>query len=114
VSGSGSAQVVSFLFNPEKRARRRLTALSGEVAKLRQRVPVLEEQVRFLTEVAESTKVDAVLSANGEAARGHHTAENDARRAARELSEVRAAIDARVAEQDRLLDRLLDQPGQVD
>ncbi|MGI9016039.1 MAG: hypothetical protein ACR2HR_02860 [Euzebya sp.] len=93
--------------NPADRARRRLSALSPQIAELRQRLLVLDEQITFLSQVAADAQTDAVVTENPSVTREHQGALRDVARARRERDEVAKAVADHLAEQDRLLDSLL-------
>ena len=86
----------------------RLTALSGEIAEEQIQLRILDEQLAFQAEVADDARIRALVSETPLADRESHIASDDLRRlqrsrddAARRLSELRA-------EQDTLLERMLD------
>lgn len=91
-----------------ERARKRITAISSEIALLRSRMAILQEQIDFLVHVESDAKVQAVVSDNAAQAREHRAAKDDLQRARRERDEVHADLSRRRAEQDQLLDGLLD------
>jgi hypothetical protein len=93
--------------NRRGRAERRIAALAAEVAALRARLPVLDEQVGFLDQVSAEAETQAVVGGDHVSAREHRAAASDLDRARRERAEVAARIVALQAEQDRLLDDLL-------
>lgn len=95
----------------QARTRRRLSALSARIEQDRQRLGVIQEQVRFLTQVEADARTDAVVAEDLGMAREHTAAERDLQRAVRDRDEVQAALAARRAEQDRLLEELLDPGG---
>ncbi|WP_370325217.1 hypothetical protein [Euzebya sp.] len=96
------------IFRSADRTRRRLAALHAEIGDLRGRLSVLEEQVTFLVQVEADAETEAVVGDTPVHVREHRTARRDLQRAQRERDEVRRAIEQRVAEQDRLLEQLLE------
>lgn len=106
VVAHGGDEVTGGWLGRRARAERRLRRLSAEVAALRQRAAVLEEQVGFLAAVEEEARIDAVVGGDPTTAREHRAATSDAARARRELLEVRSTIANLIAQQDRLLECL--------
>jgi uncharacterized protein (DUF342 family) len=90
------------------RTRKRLTSLSEKIQADRQRLAVAEEQVQFLSEVEADARTDAVVASDLNRVREHTVAQRDLERAVRDRDEIRAGLEARRAEQDRLLGELLD------
>lgn len=91
-----------------ERAERRITAISSQITSLNTRLAVLKEQVDFLVHVESDAQVQAVVSDNAAQSREHRVAKDDLQRARRERDEVAAELSRRRAEQDQLLDGLLD------
>ncbi|CAN5238907.1 hypothetical protein BH23ACT9_BH23ACT9_12130 [soil metagenome] len=92
----------------QARARRRLAALGPAIEKDRKRLAVAEEQVLFLTQVESDARTDAVVAEDLGMAREHTASQRDLQRAVRDRDEIREALAARRAQQDRLLEELLD------
>ena len=72
---------------------------------------MLDEQVRFLADVAEEAETRKLVAQTPLADREWQQARTDHDRHAALLDEARERIAALVAERDRLLDRLLDVEG---
>ncbi len=87
--------------------RKRLVDLGAELHRLREDLRILDEQVVYLTTVAEEAETRAVVAGTPLADRERRAAAEDLRRAQRQRDEVAAAERALVAEQDGLLERLL-------
>lgn len=94
-------------FKSTDRTHRRLTSLSTQIAELRSRLAVVSEQVDFLVQVEADAKAQAVVG-DAAARREHRAAERDLAQARRERQEVASQLTRRRAEQDRLLEGLLD------
>lgn len=91
----------------QARTTRRLAALGAQIEADRRRLVVVDEQVRFLTQVEADARTDAVVAEDLGMAREHTAAERDLRRAVRDRDEVAGALARKRAEQDRLLEQLL-------
>jgi hypothetical protein len=85
---------------------KRLADVRDEVRRLREALAVLEEQVAHVSDVAEDAATRAVVSSTPLADRERRQAEDDLRRVRRERDETAARIQALLAEQDSLLDRM--------
>ncbi len=90
------------------RAQRRLGSIRARVHRLRADVATLDEQIVHLTQVEADAQTDAVVAGHEVAAREHRAARSDLDRAVRLREEAQAAITDLLAEQDSLLERLLD------
>lgn len=90
---------------------RRLSAISGDLQTLRSRVALLDEQLAFLREVADDARTQAAVADHPLVDRDRDRAADDLRRAQRERDEGAAQIASLLAEQDALLERLLEQAG---
>lgn len=89
------------------RYEKRLLALREEVPRLRQRVAMLAEQVAYVEEVAEAARVRALVASTPLADRERQDAEEDLRRTRAQHDEATARLEEVLAEQDRLLERML-------
>ena len=93
------------------RTNERLKALSDEIAQLRTEIAVLEEQSQYVAEVADDARIRAIVSETPLADREEREAREDAERMRRSLDDARARLAALRAEQDTLLERLLEESG---
>jgi chromosome segregation ATPase len=86
----------------------RLRAISEEIEALKTEVRILDEQIDFQSDVAEDAHIRSVVSETPLADRESREASADLER----MKKVRAELDARIAslraEQDRLLERMLE------
>ena len=89
--------------------QRRLAETRDELARLRESLRILDEQVAFQRDVADEAETRAVVSQTPIADREARETQGDLRRLLRQRDEVAQAIAGLAAEQDELLDRLLDQ-----
>lgn len=87
--------------------QRRLEGIRTETARLREQVRVLDEQLAYLSGVAEEARTRALVSATPLADRERHAAEEDVRRTRAERDDLAQRLDELEAEQDRLLEQLL-------
>ena len=88
--------------------RKRLSDARDELVRARESLRILDEQVAYLQDIAEDAETRALVSETPLADREHREADQDLRRARRAREEVAAQVAALVAEQDELLDRLLE------
>jgi len=86
----------------------RLRALSSEIAELETELRIAEEQVEFQREVSEDARLRALVSETPLADREAQEAGGDLVRMERSRDECKKRLDALRADQDRLLERLLD------
>lgn len=89
------------------RYEKRLLALRDEVPRLRQRIAMLDEQVAYVEEVADAARARALAASTPLADRERQDAEVDLRRARAQRDEAAARLHEVLAEQDRLLERML-------
>jgi chromosome segregation ATPase len=89
--------------------QQRLTEARDELARLRESLRILDEQVAFQQDVADEAETRAIVSETPLADRECREAQDDLRRLKRERQDVAAQMAELASEQDRLLDRLLDQ-----
>jgi seryl-tRNA synthetase len=89
--------------------QRRLTEARDELTRLREALRILDEQVAFQQGVADEAETRAVVAQTPLADRERREAQDDLRRIQRQRAEIAEAIAELAEEQDRLLDRLLDQ-----
>lgn len=85
---------------------RRLTETREEIARLREALRVLDEQVAFQRDVAAEAVTRAVVASTPLADRDRREAERDLHRLERERDDTSARVAALAEEQDHLLDRL--------
>lgn len=90
---------------------KRLTETCDEVARLREALRVLDEQVAFQESVAEEAESRAVVAETPLAARERRETVEDLGRLRRQREETAGRLAELAAEQDELLDRLLREPG---
>ena len=87
---------------------RRLRQVRKELARLHDALQVYDEQLRYVAGVADDASTRALVSANPSDRREGRAAKDDAARARRQRDETARKIEALEAEQDRLLERMLD------
>lgn len=87
---------------------RRLSSLSTRLRALRDELAVTDEQLVVLAEEASDLRLRSFVSETALAERDHRDAERHAEAMRRHRAELVAEIAQVEAEQDRLLDRLLD------
>jgi hypothetical protein len=87
----------------------RLAALSNEIAEARTALRILDEQLAFVAEVDEDARIRALVSETPLADREAQEARADLERMRRSRDEAEARVEALRAEQDRLLERLLEE-----
>jgi hypothetical protein len=83
--------------------------LSNEIAEARTAVRILDEQLAFVAEVDEDARIRALVSETPLADREAREARDDLERMRRSRDEAAARVQALLAEQDRLLERLLEE-----
>ena len=86
---------------------RRLSESAERLKRLRSELAVVEEQLAFLAEAADETRLRALVSETPLADREHHEAQKHADAMGRHRAEVAAEIAKLEAQQDDLLDRLM-------
>ena len=89
------------------RLERNLNALTDRIARAREELRIVEEQILFQMDVVEETKVRMLVSETPLADRDHDEARADHIRMLKERDRVQAQITELHEEQDRLLDRML-------
>lgn len=87
----------------------RLTALSAEIAEEQIQLRILDEQLAFQAEVADDARIRALVSETPLADRESHIASDDLRRLERSRDEARRRLADLRAEQDSLLERMLEE-----
>ena len=87
---------------------RRLQDLRDEAERLHAKIAVLDEQVTYVASVADEARTRALVSSTPLADREHREAEEDLRRARAQRDEVAARLAEIAGEQDRLLERMLE------
>ena len=86
----------------------RLSALSEEISEEQTQLRILDEQVVFQQDVAEEARIRALVSETPLADREAREAADDLRRLIRSREEAQTRVDDLRAEQDSLLERMLD------
>jgi hypothetical protein len=91
--------------------QRRLTDAHDQLVRARDELAVLDEQLVVVNEMADDTRLRALVAETPVAAKDH----DEARRQAVVMDQTRQVLVARIAElerrQDELLDRLVVEPG---
>lgn len=90
--------------------QKRLMEVRSEVTVLREGLGVLDEQIAFQQGVAADAATDAVVQGPLAARESRH-ADDDVRRTRRQREETAARVAALTAEQDDLLEQLLQRAG---
>lgn len=90
----------------------RLRSLSAEIGAQQTELAILDEQIVFQSEVAEDARIRAVVSETPLADREAREAAGDLERLKRSREDVARRMAALRAEQDELLERLLEQNAQ--
>jgi hypothetical protein len=85
----------------------RLSALSTEIAEEQTQLRIIEEQLTFQRDVAEEARIRALVSETPLADREAREAADDLRRLIRSREDAQARLDELRAEQDSLLERML-------
>lgn len=93
------------------KAHERLTLLSAEIAEAQTNLRILEEQLAFVEQVADDARIRALVSETPLADREYREAREDHERMRRSHAEAAARVGELRAEQDRLLERFLDEPA---
>jgi predicted nucleic acid-binding Zn-ribbon protein len=86
----------------------RLSALSEEISEEQTQLRIIDEQVVFQQDVAEEARIRALVSETPLADREAREAADDLRRLIRSREEAQSRLDELRAEQDSLLERMLD------
>jgi len=89
----------------------RLRALSVEIATLQTEIGILEEQLAFQTEVADDARIRALVSETPLADRDAQVASGDLARIMRSRADALKRLEQLRADQDGLLERMLDERG---
>lgn len=87
----------------------RLKAINDEIDVLRTEARIMAEQIDFQTDVSEDARIRAIVSETPLADRDSREAGDDLARMQRVQADLEARIDALRAEQDKLLERMLEQ-----
>jgi chromosome segregation ATPase len=90
---------------------RRLTESAERLKRLRTELAVVEEQLAFLTEAADDTRVRALVSETPLADKEYREAQKHADAMARHKAELLTQVRDVERTQDELLDRLVAEPG---
>ncbi|HVM19692.1 MAG TPA: hypothetical protein VM307_07010 [Egibacteraceae bacterium] len=91
--------------------QQRLSVARAELVRARESLRIVEEQVAYQQGVADDAETSAIVAETPLASRDHREATGDLRRLQREQDELRRRVAELSAEQDELLDRLLDTAG---
>src|SRR5947199_10203406 len=86
---------------------RRLSDVSDRLKRQRGELQVIDEQLAFLAEAADETRLRALVSETPLADREHHEAQKHADAMARQRAAVLASIGELERAQDELLDKLV-------
>ncbi len=89
----------------------RLRALSAETATLQTEIGILEEQIAFQTEIADDARIRALVSETPIADRDAQVASGDLARIMRSRTDALKRLEQLRADQDGLLERMLDERG---
>ena len=89
----------------------RLRALSAEIATLQTEIGILEEQIAFQTEIADDARIRALVSETPIADRDAQVASGDLARIMRSRADALKRLEQLRADQDGLLERMLDERG---
>ncbi len=90
---------------------KRLLDARAALRRARDALQVDDEQLAYQQQVADDMELRAVVSATPLADRERRQADEDLRRLRRHRDELRRRVEALTAEQDELLERLLDRAG---
>src|SRR5947199_4705879 len=103
------APLTLYTFGPMSRwlVERRLSDVSARLKRLRADLQVIDEQLLFLADAADETRLRALMSETPLADRDHHEAQKHADAMARERANVIASIAEQEKAQDELLDKLV-------
>lgn len=96
------------------RPSERLSALSAEIERALTELRILEEQLAFQDDVAGDARLRAIVAETPLADREARGAQEDAERTRRLRDEVAGRVEGLRAEQDRMLERLFEQPSPGD
>ena len=89
--------------------QKRLEDARSEIVRAREALRILDEQVAYQQGVADEAETAAVVAETPLAHRERREADGDLRRLTAQRDELRHRIATLVAEQDELLDQLLEQ-----
>jgi predicted nucleic acid-binding Zn-ribbon protein len=89
----------------------RLRALSSEISSIQTEIGILEEQIAFQTEVADDARIRALVSETPLADRESQVASGDLARLMRLRTDALKRLEQLRADQDRLLERMIDEGG---
>ena len=88
--------------------QQRLRALSDEVGTIKTELRILDEQIEFQTGVADDARLRAIVSETPLADRESQEASEDLTRMIRSRDDAQKRLDGLLAEQDSLLERMLE------
>jgi predicted nucleic acid-binding Zn-ribbon protein len=89
----------------------RLRALSADIATIQTEIGILEEQIAFQTEIADDARIRALVSETPIADRDAQVASGDLARIMRSRADALKRLEQLRADQDGLLERMLDERG---
>ncbi len=109
MSTIGRTRTDGYTFGPMSKriVERQLSASAERLRRLRNELAVVDEQLVFLAEAADDTRVRALVSETPLADREHSEARRHADAMASQRARLVASIDRLELSQDQLLDRLL-------
>jgi phage shock protein A len=87
----------------------RLAVLSNEIAEAQTNLRILDEQLAFVEQVAEDARIRALVSETPLADREYREAREDLERMRRSHADAQQQVQQLREEQDRLLERLLEE-----
>jgi hypothetical protein len=87
----------------------RLAVLTNEIAEAQTNLRILDEQLAYVEQVAEDARIRALVSETPLADREYREAREDLERMRRSHAEAADQVRSLREEQDRLLERLLDE-----
>ncbi|MFN2488764.1 MAG: hypothetical protein ABR529_03295 [Actinomycetota bacterium] len=87
--------------------QRSLSELADSLDREREDLRIVEEQVRFQSDVLEEAKTRMLVAETPLADRAYRIARDDLGRLERERDRIRSSIAELLVQQDRLLDRML-------
>jgi hypothetical protein len=90
----------------DRRTERRLRKVAKRLTSAREELRVLDEQQQYLTDDADSSAVQAMVSDDGNLAREHRSAVRHAQTAERRRVALRDEVASLETQQDELLDEM--------
>lgn len=98
---------------PQRNVEKRLKQVRDELARTREALRIIDEQIAYQREVAHDAATRAAVSATPLADRQRREAAQDLHRLERQRGETAARVAELLEEQDELLERLLPGPGRA-